>query len=284
MTSAVHAKGGFIVCQLWHMGRAVAPDVTGQQPLSSSAIKLNSTVHGYNGRIDSETPREATLEDIKRTQNDFVQAAKNAIQAGFDGVQLHSANGYLFEQFLKASANHRTDQYGGSVENRARFLIETLEQVIDAVGSDKVSVRLSPNSAIQDCLPDEDNAALFVPVAQKLSEYNLAFLELREPRRKDDPTPLPRFDTSESAHLASQIRQVFKGPLILNQEYTAEEASQVVAKGEADMISFGRPFIYNPDLVTRIRRGIPWAPGDGPVGWYSQSGAKGYTDYPTANL
>lgn len=271
VTAAVHERGGKIVAQLWHMGRAVHSSVTGQQPVAPSAIVAPGLAHTYDGKMSYEQPRALDIADIARILDDYAHAARNALAAGFDGVQLHAANGYLIDQFLRDSTNCREDGYGGEPGNRLRFLREVVERVADAVGASRTAVRLSPNAESKGCI-DSDSAALFLRVAELLDGIGLAFLELRE------PGPNGTFDRSDSPKLSPAIRQVFTGPLVLNQDYTPEAAAQALHNGTADAIAFGRTFISNPDLVHRLRARLPLAPDDR-GSWYSQ-GAEGYTDYP----
>lgn len=273
ITAAVHAKGGKIVAQLWHMGRMVHSSVTGQQPVSCSATKAPEALHTYDGKQAPEIARPLTREDIARILNDYENAARNALQAGFDGVQIHAANGYLIDEFLRDGTNHRSDEYGGSPENRIRFLREVTERVIATIGADKTSVRLSPNGDTQGCI-DSHPEQVFVPAAKLLNGLDIAFLELRE------PGPNGTFGKTDQPKLHGPIREVFKKPLVLNQDYTRDEAIETVATGVADAISFGRPFIANPDLVRRLEDDLPLNKDDIRT-WYSQ-GAEGYTDYSLA--
>lgn len=267
VTAAVHEAGGHIFAQIWHMGRLARPDVTGLQPLSSSATRAPYP--------KPENPyaeaRAATLDDIARAQEEYAVAARNAIAAGFDGVQLHGANGYLIDQFLRDNINLRDDDYGGSPENRIRFMKESVEAVIAEIGAGRTAIRLSPNGETQGA-DDSNPEAVFVPAARVLNDLGIAFLELRE------LSPGGTFGASDVPKLSPKIREVFTRPLILNQEYTFETAEADVASGLADGIAFGRKFIANPDLVERFRRGAALNL-DNPKTWYS-TGPEGYTDYP----
>ncbi|MFT8719024.1 alkene reductase [Acetobacter sp.] len=273
ITAAVHAKGGKIIAQIWHMGRMVHSSVTGLQPVSCSPTKAPEDLHTYEGKQPPELARELIKDDIARILNDYENAARNAIAAGFDGVQIHAANGYLIDEFLRDGTNHRTDEYGGSPENRIRFLREVTERVIATIGADRTAVRLSPNGDTQGCI-DSHPEQVFVPAAKMLNDLDIAFLELRE------PGPHGTFGKTDQPKLHGPIREVFKKPLVLNQDYTREEAMETVASGVADAIAFGRPFIANPDLVQRLEKNLPLLKDDIKT-WYSQ-GAEGYTDYPTA--
>jgi N-ethylmaleimide reductase len=278
VTDSVHAAGGRIVAQLWHMGRQVHSSVIGGQPVSSSATATEGQAHTFEGKQDFEVARPLELNEIPRLLNDYELATKNALAAGFDGVQIHAANGYLIDQFLRDNANLRTDEYGGSIENRVRLLREVAERVISVAGADRVSVRLSPNGDSQG-VDDSNPEPLFTAAAKALSDLGIAFLELRE------PGPDGTFGKTDVPKLSPAIRKVFKGVLVLNSDYdTLEKAQAELDKGDADAISFGRPFIANPDLPERLRDGAPLAKDDAKT-WYSQ-GPEGYIDYPaleTAN-
>ena len=275
MTQAVHEEGGKIVLQLWHMGRIVHPDFLGGKPgVSASATTAPDHAHTPTGRKPHEQARALELDEIPRVVADYRHAAENAKKAGFDGVQLHGANGYLVDQFLRDSTNLRTDEYGGPPENRARFLREVLEALIDVWGADRVGVRLSPNGDTQGC-DDSDPAATFGAAAKVVQDLGLAFLELRE------PGPDGTFGRTDVPKQSPMIRQIYTGPLVLNSDYTAEEAAADIVAGKCDAVSFGRPYISNPDLDIRIREGAEWAPNaDVPKSWYLP-GPQGYIDYPT---
>ena len=272
VTQAVHDKGGLIVAQLWHMGRAVHSAVTGEQPVSSSATATPGDAHTYEGKKPYEVARPLAIDEIPGIIADYVKAANNAIAAGFDGVQIHAANGYLIDQFLRDNSNFRDDIYGGSIENRVRLLREVTQAVVDAIGADRVSVRLSPNGDTQG-VNDSNPEPLFAAAAEVLNQIGIAFLELRE------PGPDGTFGATDVPRLSPLIRQHFKGPLVLNSDYGLNRAQADLASGLADAISFGRPFLANPDLVDRLREGAPLTPAQMAT-FYSQ-GAEGYTDYPT---
>lgn len=267
VTAAVHEAGGKIVAQIWHMGRLARPDVIGMTPLSSSATRAPY----HKPENPYAEAQAATLDDIKRAQDEYADAATNALRAGFDGVQIHGANGYLIDQFLRDNTNLRDDDYGGSPENRIRFMREVVARVIDAVGAGRTSIRLSPNGETQGA-DDSDPASVFVPAAAALDALGIGFLELRE------QAPDGTFGSTDVPKLSPQIRQVFKRPLILNQDYTLAQAHADLDSGLADGIAFGRKFIANPDLVERLRRGAPLAE-DNQATWYSK-GPEGYIDYP----
>jgi 2,4-dienoyl-CoA reductase-like NADH-dependent reductase (Old Yellow Enzyme family) len=271
---AVHRAGGRIVAQLWHMGRLVHPDfLDGAAPLSASATTAPFKAHTYDGKKPYEAARAATLDDIARTVADFGAAARNALRAGFDGVQLHGANGYLIDQFLRDGTNQRGDDYGGGIENRVRLLREVVTALVAEVGADRTHVRLSPNGAVQGC-DDSDAATLFTAAGAVCGELGIAALELREPGNQSS------FLATEVPPVSPAIRRVFKGTLILNSDYKLESGTERLGEGVADAISFGRPYIANPDLVERLRDGAELAEPN-PKTFYSP-GPEGYTDYPAA--
>jgi len=278
ITDAVHEAGGRMVSQLWHMGRVVHPSfLDGAQPVSASATCAPGHAHTYDGKQPHAEARPLRLDEFPGLLADYARAARLAMEAGFDGVQIHAANGYMIDQCLRDMTNLRDDAYGGSVKNRIRFLREVTQTVADTVGADRTSVRLSPNGEMQGC-NDSDPVALFTAAAAAMSEVGIAFLELREPlmggsQRKADRPPV-----------APAMRRVFKGPLVLNSDYGGASGQAMLDAGEADAISFGRPFIGNPDLPSRFARGLPLADAD-PATFYSPlvSGSQepaGYTDYP----
>jgi N-ethylmaleimide reductase len=272
VTKAVHDAGGRIILQLWHMGRLVHSDfLGGAQPVSASATTAPGDAHTAEGKKPYVEARALETSEIPRIVADYVHAAKNAMAAGFDGVQIHGANGYLIDQFLRDNSNFRTDQYGGGIENRIRLLREVTQAVADAVGADRTSVRLSPNGETQGA-DDSNPVALFTAAAAALQDIGIAFLELREVK------PYGNFGRTDVPRVSPEIRKVFKNPLVLNQEYTRELADEDLASGLADAISFGRPYISNPDLVERLRTGAELTP-DNYRTWYSP-GPEGYTDYP----
>ena len=268
VVDAVHEAGGRIVPQLWHMGRLARPDVTGQQSLSSSPIQAPYAPGKPN---PYDEPRPATHDDIRRVLDDYSAAARNALRVGFDGVALHAANGYLIDQFLRDGVNKRDDEYGGAPENRIRLLLEAVDRLIAEAGAVRTGVRLSPNGVTQGA-DDSNPEAVFVPAAKALAERGIAFLELRE------LAPDGTYGKSDVPKLSPKIRKVFPGPLVLNQDYDLAGAQAALDSGLADAIAFGRPFIANPDLTERLRRGAPLNPAD-PRTFYTP-GPEGYTDYP----
>jgi 2,4-dienoyl-CoA reductase-like NADH-dependent reductase (Old Yellow Enzyme family) len=271
---AVHKAGGRIFLQLWHMGRLVHPDfLDGDKPVSSSATTapLPLKAHTYEGKKPYEEARPLDLTEIPRLLDDYRRATRNAKAAGFDGVQIHAANGYLIDEFLRENTNLRTDRYGGSPENRIRLLREVAEAVAGEIGADRTAVRFSPNGNSQG-VEDSNPEAVFVPAAKALDEIGIAFLELRE------QGPDGTFGQTDQPKVSPAIRQAFSRPLVLNQDFRAGNAHEPLDSGIADAIAFGRPFISNPDLVDRLRAGLPLAPDDMAT-WYSQ-GPEGYIDYP----
>lgn len=253
VTAAVHQAGGRIAAQLWHMGQLVHPDfLGGQQPAAASATTAPDAAHTYDGKKPYYQARALRLDEIPALLDDYRRAARHALDAGFDGVQIHAANGYLIDEFLRDGTNHRTDAYGGPVENRVRLLREIVQAVAKTVGADRTGVRLSPNGAIQGC-NDSDPALLFVAAAEVLQEAGVAYLEMREPGKGGT------FGKPDHSAIAPAMRRVFNGPMILNSDYDPAGAAAAVADGKADAIAFGRPFIANPDLPRRIANGVPLA-------------------------
>ncbi|MBL9145181.1 MAG: alkene reductase [Verrucomicrobiaceae bacterium] len=270
VTDAVHAKGGRIFLQIWHGGRACHPLLNGgAQPVAPSALPIvGDEVHTPEGKKPYVTPRELRDDEIPGIIAGFKKAAENAKAAGFDGVEVHGANGYLLDEFLRDGANKRTDPYGGPIENRARLLLEVTAAVCEVWGSDRVGVRISPLNSYNSMI-DSDPVGLTTYVATKLSELKIAYLHLM---RAD-------FFQAQSGDVVTPARAAFKGVLITNMGYTAEEATKAIADGIVDAIAFGTSFLANPDLPARIKAGAPLnAPN--PATFYSP-GPVGYTDYPT---
>ena len=274
VTDAVHGAGGRIVCQIWHMGQLVHPSfLGGEPPVAPSATTAPDHAHTYDGNQPYAQARPLRLDEIPGLLEDYRRAARNAMAAGFDGVQIHAANGYLIDEFLRNGTNHRTDAYGGAIENRVRLLREVSTAVAETVGADRTGVRLSPNGAIQGC-NDSDPVPLFVAAAKALADIGIAYLEMREPDENGT------FGKADHPPIAPLMREVFTAPMILNADYDPARAATAVARGDADAITFGRPYIANPDLPHRIADGLPLAK-DVAKTWYSQ-GPEGYIDYPVA--
>ncbi len=273
VTKAVHDAGGRILAQLWHMGRIVHPDfLGGEKPVSASATTAPGEAHTYSGKQPYAEARPLDIAEIPRLLDDYARATKNALAAGFDGVQLHAANGYLIDQFLRDNANFRADRYGGSPENRIRLMREAVERIASVAGADRTAVRFSPNGDTQG-VKDSHPESVFVPAAKALDEIGIAFLELRE------PGPEGTFGRSRQAKVSPAVREAFARPLVLNQDFRFENAEAVLDSGVADAVAFGRTFLANPDLPDRFRRGAPLNDDDMAT-WYSR-GTEGYTDYPT---
>lgn len=268
---AVHEAGGRIVAQLWHMGRLVHPDfLGGEAPVSASATTAPGHAHTYAGTKPYAEARALTIGEIRRIIEDYAVAAEHALAAGFDGVQLHAANGYLIDQFLRDGTNRRKDEYGGSVENRIRLLLEVTRRLIDVAGPERTGVRLSPNDDPQGCA-DSDSESLFIAAAAALSRLRIAFLEMRASRPESTFRPAVR-------QLVPAIRRAFDGVLILNSDYRLEDASAALTAGLADAIAFGRTFLANPDLPARLARRAALNPPN--TATFYTPGSVGYTDYP----
>lgn len=282
VTRAVHHAGGKIVVQLWHVGRVSHTDLQEHfaKPVAPSAIRAKTKTvlikNGVPGFVDTSEPRALDAEEIPGIVRDYAHAARNAIDAGFDGVEIHAANGYLIDQFLKSGSNLRKDDYGGSMHNRARFLLEVVRAVVDAVGAERVGIRLSPVTPAND-VHDKDPQALFEHVVEKLGPMKLAFLHIIEgstggPRVLED-RPFNYDDLKTIYRQAGGL-----GAWMVNNGYDLPLAEQALANG-ADLVAFGRPFIANPDLVARLRQGGPFNTLDRNTLY--GGGAQGYTDYPS---
>ena len=274
VTEAVHAKGGKIFAQLWHVGRLSHPDFhNGELPHAPSAINPNEKSYTVNGFVDTVTPKEMTVEDIQQTILDFKNGASNALKAGFDGVEIHAANGYLFHQFFNGTSNHRTDNYGGSIENRSRILFETLDQMKEVIDMNRVGVRFNPSMhGIMGMTMDELTIPTFDYIIDRLNGYGLAYIHLTELFAPVDHIP---FAVTE---VAKHFRPLYHGTLIINKGFTKETAIKVLEDGDADLVAFGVPFIANPDLVKRFETDAPLNQADQST--FYTPGAKGYTDYP----
>ncbi|MFZ1389340.1 MAG: alkene reductase [Thiolinea sp.] len=268
VTQAVHAKGGKIFLQIWHGGRASHPNMcNGQQPISASAIAIDGEIHTPQGKAANVVPRAVSDDEIPGLVKAFAQAARSAMQAGFDGVELHGANGYLIDQFLRDGSNKRTGNYGGSVENRARFLFEVLTAVSAEVGSERVGLRLSLLNSYNSMV-DSDPMGLAKFLGERLNELNLAYVHVM---RSD-------FFGVQQGDVLTPMREAYKGVIISNMGYSAEEAEQAIQAGHVDAVAFGTGFLANPDLPERIRTGAEWNTPN-PATFYAP-GPEGYTDYP----
>jgi N-ethylmaleimide reductase len=282
ITHAVHEAGGKIVVQLWHVGRVSHTELQPHfgKPVAPSAIRAHTkTVLIHDGVptfVDTSEPRALEAEELPEIVQDYRRAAENAIASGFDGVEVHAANGYLLDQFLKTGSNHRTDDYGGSIKNRARLLLEVMRAIVDDVGGSRVGIRLSPVTPANDVV-DADPQQLFDYVIHHLAEMNLAYIHVIEGATGGVREIADRPFNYES------LKEVYRqgggaGAWMVNNGYTLELANQALAQG-ADLVAFGRPFISNPDLAQRLRTGAALNGQDRST-WYGGDG-KGYTDYPT---
>ncbi|WP_435131910.1 alkene reductase [Formosa sp. A9] len=277
VTKRVHDQGGKIFAQLWHVGRISHPDFhNGELPLAPSAINPNEKSFTPEGFKPTVTPKAMTIADIERTVSDFKQAAKHAVEAGFDGVEIHSSNGYLFHQFFCNCSNSRTDAYGGCIDNKTRFFFEVLEAVKTELSEDKIGVRFNPSlNGLFGITLDEDTIPTFENIITKLNDYNLAYVHLSQPFT----------DVSNVRHavqdVAKHFRPLYNGTLMINGGYTKEKANKVIQNGHADLVSFGKLFISNPDLVARFKTDAELA--DWNEDTFYTPGPEGYTDYPKMN-
>ena len=272
VTDRVHAAGGRIFCQIWHCGRVAHPDMRdGEMPVAPSPIPATGDFFLPSGRVDFPVPRELDIEELPGIIADFAQATRNARAAGFDGVELHGANGYLHDQFLQDGSNQRTDAYGGSAEKRSRLMIETTQAMIDAWDAAHVGARLSPSSHLYG-VDDSDKRATFGTVIDRLNALGIAYLTLLEPNAKDVEKGV------QVERVAEMFRSRVTVPLIVNTGFDKARGNTVIASGKADAVAFGVPYIANPDLVERFRHDAPLNKPD-PSTFYGE-GAKGYTDYP----
>lgn len=276
VVDAVHAHGGHMALQLWHVGRISHPLLQpgGTDPVAPSAIQAKGQCFviqpdGTPANVPTAIPRALETHELPALVTEFANAARHAMKAGFDFVEVHAANGYLLNQFLSPNSNQRTDAYGGSLENRARFVLEVVDAVVAAVGADKVGVRLSPQGVFND-IDDPESTAMALYLAKAFTQRNLAFLHIAEP------------DWAGGAPLTNefrlQLREAFAGTLITCGGYNAETAEALLGGNLADMVAFGRPFIANPDLVRRMQENAPLNEPD-PNTFYGGAEA-GYTDYP----
>lgn len=269
VTHAVHARGGRIFAQLWHVGRISHPDyLDGAQPVSASDIQAAGHVPLKRPKVPYGVPRPLTLAEIAGVIDDYARGAENALKAGFDGVELHAANAYLIEQFMSDKINRRGDEYGGSIENRCRLLLEVVDALIKVCGPGKVGIHLSPRMISNDG-GDTDPPAVFLYAVAELAKRKPAFLFIRE------------YEADGS--MLGQIKRIFGGVVFGNESFTVESAEAAIRQGRADAIAWGRAFIANPDLVNRIHKGAAWNEPD-PSTFYPTDkvpASKGYTDYPT---
>ncbi|MCC8994941.1 MAG: alkene reductase [Candidatus Contendobacter sp.] len=276
VTDAVHQAGGLIVCQLWHCGRLSLPIFHGGElPVAPSAINPEWQMFSGEGLQPTVTPRALTRDEIAGVVADFQRAARHSVAAGFDGVEIHSSNGYLFHQFFARCSNTRTDEYGGSPENRGRLLFETLDAVAQELPLDRVGIRLNPMmNAMHGMTVDEDTVPLFEALIDRVNAYRLAYVHLTEPFLPNQLDGVAGALTDVAGHFRSRCR----APLISNGGFDQAQAEAWLAEDRCDAVAFGRPFIANPDLPERFRRGAPLNSAD-PETFY-QGGERGYVDYP----
>ena len=277
VTEAVHAKGGRIFLQLWHVGRVSHPLVqeNGETPVAPSPVGIEGTIFTPEGMKPFVTPRALETDEIRGVVEQFAEGARRAYAAGFDGVELHGANGYLIDQFLRDGSNRRTDQYGGTVPNRVRFLEEVTAAVVDVWGGARVGVRISPTGAYNG-MSDSDPEATFSYAAYALNRFSPAYLHVVEPVGQPF-TPGALF--SQGGRISPTLRAIFRGAFIANGGYDAQTADAAIRAGEADLVSFGVPYLANPDLARRFAEGAPLNEPD--RGSFYGGDARGYVDYPT---
>ncbi len=275
VTQAVHARGGRIFAQLWHVGRMSHPDFhNGELPLSASALNPNSQSYTPQGFKDTVAPRAMTLDEIKETIADYGKAAQNAMAADFDGVEIHASNGYLLHQFFSRTSNVREDEYGGSIEKRAKILFEVIDEVKKQVSENRIGVRLNPSlHGIFGMTLDQESIPTFDYIVSRLNDYNLAYLHLSEPF--NDVTDV----AGAEPNIARRYRPIYRGTLMINTGFDRNTGNTVLNEKLADLVAFGKPYISNPDLVERFAARADIAPWDEST--FYTPGSKGYTDYPT---
>lgn len=275
VTKAVHDEGGKIFIQLWHVGRISHSDFhKGDLPHAPSAINPQAKAYTPKGFKDTETPKEMSMEDIHQTILDFKNAAKNAWEAGFDGVEIHSSNGYLLHQFFSRTSNVRTDEYGGSIENRARILFEIIDAIKEVMPENRIGLRLNPSlHGVFGMTMDEESIPTFDYIIEKLNNYNLSYLHLSEPFT--DVSELPFAEPN----IAQRYRPMYKGAIIINSGFDQKKGNEVVLEGLADAVAYGKPYISNPDLVERFADNAELAEWDQDT--FYVPGENGYTDYPS---
>lgn len=274
VTQAVHENGGKIFLQLWHVGRISHPDFHGGElPLAPSAINPNARSRTLEGVKETLTPKAMSIEEIRQTIEDFKNGATNAMQAGFDGVEIHSSNAYLLHQFFSRCSNTRTDEYGGSIEKRTRILFDVIEAIRTVVPEHRIALRLNPSMhGISGMVVDEETIPTFDYIVQQLNRYKMAYLHLSEPFT--DVTRVPFAEPN----IAKHYRPLYTGTLMINNKFDREKGNKVIEEGLADVVSFGKLFLSNPDLPKRFETGAALAPWNQTT-FYTQ-GEQGYTDYP----
>jgi N-ethylmaleimide reductase len=275
ITEAVHAKGGIIFDQLFHVGRQSHQSLQpgNVQPIGASVVEFEDFVYTPTGWLPADLNRALETEEVKALVEDYRKAAIRAKEAGFDGVELHGANGYLVDQFLQDGSNKRTDIYGGSIENRVRFMLEIVEALISVWGADKVGVRVGPSGTFAS-MYDSDPIALFSYAAEQLNKFGLAYLHIIEPRIKGAVEEVEGLEPVAAIHL----REIFKGTIIAAGGFDYKKGNAIIEKGTADLVAYGRHFIANPDLVHRFENGLPLNDYDRDT--FYGGNEKGYTDYP----
>ncbi|KAJ4965224.1 hypothetical protein NE237_017073 [Protea cynaroides] len=274
IVEAVHEKGGIFFCQIWHVGRVSNSDFqpNGQAPISSTNKPLKQTLDSSDIDVTKFTPRQLETDEIPQIVNDFRMAARNAIEAGFDGVEVHGAHGYLLDQFLKDQVNDRTDKYGGTLENRCRFPLEVVDAVVNEIGADKVGIRLSPFANYSDA-GDSNPEALGLYMVESLNKYGIQYCHMVEPRMKT------LADKSETPHSLLPMRKAFNGTFIVAGGYGGEDGNKAVASSYADLVAYGRTFLANPDLPRRFELNAPLNKYNRET-FYVPDPVLGYTDYP----
>ncbi len=273
VTKEVHDAGGRIFIQLWHVGRISHPDFhNGELPLAPSAINPEVQSFTPDGLKDTVTPKAMSVEEIKQTIQDFKTSAKNAMDASFDGVEIHSSNGYLFHQFFSATSNHRSDAYGGTKEKRAKILFEVIEAMKEVMPENKIGMRLNPSlHGIFGMTMDEETIPTFDYIIGKLNDYDLAYLHLSEPF--SDVSDIPYAETE----IAKRYRPIYNGNIIINGGFDQEKGNKVIEEGDADMVAYGKPYVSNPDLVKRFEQNVSLTDWDKDT--FYTPGKKGFLDY-----
>jgi len=275
VTDSVHQKQGKIFIQIWHGGRAVNPSIVGEETFGPSAL----AIRGKN-RYGQEyaVPKEMTKDDIELVKGQFKQGAINAKEAGFDGIELHGANGYLVDEFIRDGSNKRTDEYGGSIENRCRFCLEIIDILIEVFGAKRVGIKLSPVGRFQD-MYDSDPVATYKYLLEELSKRGIAYVQLMEPLEAFRGEAFHEEGDKQIAQVSKTLKPYFKGAVVINNNLTPEMAAKAIKEGDADFVSFGRYFISNPDFVERIKN--KWSYAEWNRDTFYTGSEKGYTDYPT---
>ncbi|MDB4293392.1 alkene reductase [Maribacter sp.] len=278
VTEMVHKEGGRIYIQLWHVGRISHPDFhNGNLPLAPSALNPEADVYTPEGQKETVTPKAMTKEDIARTIEDFISAAKNAVEAGFDGVEIHASNGYLLHQFFNGTSNKRTDEYGGSDENKSRILFEIIDGIKSVLPENQIGVRLNPSlHGIFGMMMDENTIPTFDYIVRRLSvDYDLAYLHLSEPF--NDVSNISFAETE----IAKRYRPMYDGTLMINAGFNRVKGNAVIERGDADLVAYGKPYVSNPDLVERFENNLELSEWDEST--FYTTGKKGYTDYSKAD-